>query len=88
MSEYNNNAVGGPACSYATLSHYNNGGLGPRVPPTTVVGKYIVPQYSAPGYNTLMHGDVPTCSGYFNIQGAYGQDAANCSTKYVQKLCQ
>jgi hypothetical protein len=90
MSEYYNSSVNGLSCSYATLAHYNNGsaGMRPPVPATTVSGKYIVPTWSAPGYNTLMHNDVPSCSGYFNIQAAYGKDAGSCSTKYVTKLCQ
>lgn len=90
MSEYNNNSVGGPSCSYAKLSHYNNGsqGMRPPVPATTVSGKYIVPDYSPPGYATLTHNAAPTCAGYFNIQGAYGKNAGSCSTQYVSKLCQ
>lgn len=90
MSEYNNSTVSGPSCSYANLSNYNNGsqGMSPPVPATTVTGKYIVPTYSSPGYNTLSHNAAPSCSGYFNIQSAYGANAGGCSTKYVQKLCQ
>jgi len=90
MNEYNNTAVNGLSCSYTTLNRYNNGskGMNPPVPATTVSGKYIVPTYSSPGYNTLMHNSAPSCSGYFNIEGAYGKDAGSCSTKYVAKLCQ
>ena len=90
MSEYTNSTVNGSGCSYAILARYNNGsqGMSPPVPATTVSGVYIVPQYSAPGYNTLSHGAAPSCSGYFNIQNAYGANACSCATKYVQKLCQ
>ena len=88
-SEYNNTTVGGPSCSYASLSNYNNGsqGMSPPIPATTVVGKYIVPSYSPPGYATLTS-KIPTCSGYRNINSAYGADASGgCSTRYVTKLC-
>jgi len=90
MSEYNNSTVGGVGCSYATLSNYNTGnkGVKPAMQATNVTGKYIVPNYSAPGYNTLSHDSAPTCSGYFNIQGAYGGNGGSCGTKYVQSLCQ
>ena len=92
MSEYNNSTVQGGACSYATLSHYNNRSSGsmssPAVPRTTVSGMYIVPSYGAPGYSALTHGAAPSCSGFFNITSAYGKNASNCNTQYVQKLCQ
>jgi hypothetical protein len=89
MTEYNNSAVG-KACTYTNLSNYNSGstGMSPPVPRTTVSGKYIVPAYSAAGYNTLLHNSGPGCSGYFNIKSAYGKNAGSCSTKYVQRLCQ
>jgi len=89
-NEYNNTAVGSSSCAYAKLARYNNGsqGMSPPVPATTVSGVYVVPAYGAPGYNTLNHGAKPSCSGYFNIQTAYGANASTCGTKYVQKLCQ
>ena len=88
MSEYNNNAVGSSGCTYASLSNYNNGsrGMSPPVPATNTSGVYVVPVYDAPGYNTLMHGkNRPSCTGFFNIQDAYGN---NTSQEYVKKLCQ
>jgi hypothetical protein len=89
MSEYNNSAVNGASCSYANLSHYNQGcAKAPAPSANNVCGMYIVPTYSAPGYNTLTHGGAPSCSGYFNIKGAYGANAGSCNTRYVQKLCQ
>jgi len=90
MSEYNNSTVGGVGCSYASLSSYNNGnkGVRPAMQATNVSGKYVVPSYSAPGYNTLSHNVAPTCSGYFSIQAAYGGNGGSCGTKYVQSLCQ
>lgn len=92
--EYSNNTVG-PACAYATLSHYNNGGAPGLMASTRpavgqVNGVYIVPTFSAPGYNTLQHGHSGgggSCNGFFNIEKAYGQGANNCSTQYVKKLC-
>lgn len=82
--------VSGSSCSYATLSHYNNGskGMQPPVPRETVSGSYVVPSYSAPGYNTLNHGATPSCSGFFNIGDAYKSNGGNCNTKFVKKLCQ
>jgi hypothetical protein len=92
MSEYNNTTVNGSSCSYANLSNYNNGNQGmmrPPIPATTVVGQYIVPNYSSPGYNTLSHDSAPSCAGYFNIQSAYGGNGSQgCGTQYVSSLCQ
>ena len=46
--------VGG-GCNYAQLGAYNQGfrGIRPPVPLTAVSGYYVVPAYSAPGYDTL-----------------------------------
>ncbi len=90
MSEYNNSAVGGSGCSYATLSHYNNANkqAAPAMQATNVSGKYVVPDYAAPGYNTLSHNKAPSCAGYFSINGAYGGNGGNCGTTYSQSLCQ
>ena len=84
--------VNGSSCSYTTLNNYNSstaGSLGsPAYSATTVKGYYVVPNYSAPGYNALTHGnDTPTCSGYFNVTSAYGANAANCNTQYSQMPC-
>lgn len=80
--------VSGSGCSYATLSHYNNGsqGMQPPRPAGTVTGAYIVPSYGAPGYNTLQY--EPTCSGYPTIGQAYHSKGGNCNQQYVRKLCQ
>jgi|GEM_PF-3954949 len=82
--------VGGSSCSYATLSHYNNGskGMHPPVPQGTESGTYIVPSYGAPGYGTLMHDTAPGCAGYFDIGDAYKSGGGNCNQQYVRKLCQ
>ena len=84
--------VHGASCSYVNLSNYNStsaGTLGsPAVPPTTVSGHYVVPNYSAIGYGALTHdSSMPSCSGYFNIQNAYGANAAQCDTQYSQRPC-
>lgn len=78
--------VGAPACSYATLSNYNQPS-GVPVPRSTVSGKYIVPDYAAPTYDTLQHGNgIPSCNGYFTIDRAYKSEA--CNQKYITSLCQ
>lgn len=86
--EYNNATVGGASCSYATLSNYNSGytGMRPAVPPTNVVGKYIVPAYSAPGYDALTKSG-QSCMGYAPINTAYGLNSDTASTNYTYKLC-
>lgn len=88
--EGTNPTVSGLSCSYASLAHYNNGsqGMQPPVPRGTVSGSYVVPNYAGPGYNTLMHGSNPSCSGYFNIDAAYKSKNGNCNQQYVRKLCQ
>ena len=91
MDYSSNVSVNGPACSYATLNHYNktmkgSGFLPPQ--PTNVTGTYIVPDWGMNyGYNSLTRGDAPSCAGYFNIQGAYGKNANNCSTQFKTRSC-
>lgn len=89
-NEGTGSAVSGSSCSYATLSHYNNGsqGMRPPIPRGTATGAYIVPAYGAPGYGTLMHGAAPSCSGFFNISNAYKSNGGKCGTQFVKKLCQ
>lgn len=91
MSEYNNSTVGA-ACSYATLTHYNNSNGQLRVPTDrtrSTAGYYVVPTYGlGAGYNSLTHGQkMGSCSGFFNITNAYGKNANNCNTQYVRTLC-
>ena len=96
MSEYSNQTVGS-ACSFATLSTYNNSnpnmknGMMNQVPAPMntlqTAGVYIVPNYSAPGYDTLTKGG-SSCSGFLNITDAYGKNAQQCSQKYLKKMCQ
>lgn len=78
--------------NYATLGYYNQGfrGIKPPVPMTNVSGYYVVPAYSAPGYQTLQHGG-SACGNqgnYFNIVRAYGQNAGSCITRYMGSICQ
>ena len=85
--------TGGGCGPYATLGTYNTGGgfngIRPPVPVTSVSGYYVVPGYSAPGYQTLSHGTPSGCGGpYFNIGKAYGYGAANCNTQYMGSICQ
>ena len=83
--------VHGNSCSYTSLSNYNSsspGTLGaPAYKASTVVGSYVVPNYSAIGYGALTHDVAPSCSGYFNITNAYGANAANCGTTYGISPC-
>lgn len=79
-------------CNYARLGAYTAGfrGIRPPVPMTTVSGYYVVPTYSAPGYDALTHGRRGCgCSGrpYFQVGQAYGYGAENCSTRYMGSLC-
>lgn len=80
---------------YATLGGYNqygsvyNRGIRPPIPTTNVTGMYIVPSYSAPGYDTLQHGGSSNRgSNYFQIGQAYGYGAGNCQTRYMGAICQ
>ena len=82
------------SCNYTTLSHYNAVTPGTMQhasassSPVDNQGVYVVPVWGAPGYNSLTHGNqAPTCIGHFNISQAYGANAANCNTRFVQRLC-
>ena len=86
-----NGGYSGGCGPYATLGKYTGGfqGIRPPIPTTTVSGYYVVPSYSAPGYQTLSHGPPSGCGGpYFNIGKAYGYGAANCNTQYFGSMCQ
>lgn len=86
FSEYNNFNTGA-SCNYANLGNYNEGysmNIAPQGKTTS--GVYIVPQWTPIGYNSLS-GDVPSCSGYSDIQNAYGSKAGNCQTTYRTSLC-
>jgi hypothetical protein len=91
---YGSDAIGpnvGAGYNYAQLGSYNLGfkGIHPPVPLTSVSGYYVVPAYSAPGYDTLTHGPPGSSGGnYFSIGKAYGSDAGNCNTQYMGSICQ
>lgn len=88
-SDYNNYAAGGASCSYASLGEYN-GGYSMQVPPQGKItsGAYIVPTWSPISYSTFDPKEGrQSCSGYSNIQSAYGSDAARCQTTYRTSLC-
>jgi hypothetical protein len=81
-------AVNAAGCSYAQLLNYNAGspGMSPPVPPTTVSGYQIVPTWAyPPEYDTLIKGN--NCSGFATIISAYGENADNCNTQFVQQSC-
>lgn len=85
--DYNNFSAGGASCSYANLGSYNDGysmNIAPQGKVTS--GAYIVPTWSPISYDSLTS-SVPSCSGYANIESAYGADAASCQTTYRTSLC-
>lgn len=85
--EYFGMMAGGQPCSYSSLGNYN-AGYSMDVPPQGKVtsGVYIVPTWSPISYDSLSS-KVPSCSGYYSIDNAYGKDAANCQTTYRTSLC-
>jgi hypothetical protein len=85
--DYNNYSAGGASCSYAALGNYDDG-YSMNVPAQGKVtsGAYIVPTWSPISYDSLTS-KVPSCSGYSNIDSAYGKDAARCQTTYRTSLC-
>lgn len=48
------------------------------------VPHYNVPNYAPINTNALTHGVPGQCGGYFDIMAAYGADAGNCTTNYIQ----
>ncbi len=88
-NEYMGPSVQSSACSYATLSRYNNGTQGVVSLPVTS-GRYITPTFnSPPGYNTIStRTNTPLCVSYNTIQKSYGSGAGSCSGNFVARLCQ
>jgi hypothetical protein len=85
--DYNSSTVHNAWCTYSTLGNYNGGaGAVAPVPQTTRSGFVVVPNYSAPGYDTLTKGS-PGCGGFIDIQNAYGSCSQNCNTSYRTRLC-
>ena len=82
------------SCSYVNLQNYNSQYAGTLGKPSVgaaaraVSGYYVVPSYSAIGYNALTHGqEQPSCNGYFNITSAYGAGANDCDQQYGNRSC-
>ncbi len=99
-SEYTNRQINGAGnCSYSNLSSYNydatsamyglpmysSGPYNPGIPSMAV---QVIPQFSAPGYNTLQHdAQGPLCGNYFNVGMAYpGAGSGNC-TMFATRKC-
>lgn len=81
--------VRGSGCSYASLGSYNQAGRNMGVPHRSESqGVYIVPVFGSTSYSTLTHDSQGSCSGYFDIDGAYGGKGGSCSQRYAKKLCQ
>ena len=85
MSQFNGNG-----CQYVPLGQYNSaagGCMSNANCQSPGSGKYIVPSYGLMGYNalTVAYGSPPnaranpSCSGYRNIETAYGKNAGGGS---------
>lgn len=80
------------SCKYATLSNYNMGfGAGAVAPVpagTPSMSTVIVPNFGAPGYDTLQHGKAgsETCGNHFSIKNAYPQFPNSCTT-FTSRQC-
>jgi len=86
-SDYNNYSAGSSACSYAPLGQYTGDySMGVPFQGKVSSGLYIVPTWGAIGYDALTN-KVPNCSGYYDVNSAYGADAGNCQTTYRTSLC-
>lgn len=71
------------SCNYKNLGNYSeSSSTMPALASTTSQDKkFVIPSYGGVGYDTLNHGkNVPSCSGYFNIQSAYGSGVGNCNS--------
>lgn len=86
-SDYVNYSAGSSSCQYAPLGQYTGDySMGVPFQGKVSSGNYIVPQWGAIGYDALTN-KVPNCSGYFDVNSAYGSDAGNCQTTYRTSLC-
>jgi len=87
MTEYNNNTSSGASCSYAALGNYTaDYSLNIAPQGKQINGAYIVPTWSPISYDALTS-SVPSCSGYADINQAYGKNAGTCQTTYRTSLC-
>lgn len=82
------------ACSYTPVSSQNANQVGTlknlrsNMTAVPTAGQYVVPGYSAIGYDALTHGNAGGgCNNYFNIEQAYGAGAGSCSTSYSTRAC-
>lgn len=86
-SDYVNYSAGSSSCSYAPLGQYTaDYQMGVPFQGKVSSGQYIVPTWGAIGYDSLTS-KVPSCSGYYDVNSAYGADAGNCQTTYRTSLC-
>ena len=87
MSEYSGANQGGSSCNYSALGSYQAGySMDVQPQGKVVTGQYIVPTWDAISYDSLT-AKVPSCSGYNNIDSAYGAGAGSCQTTYTTSLC-
>lgn len=86
MSNEYSGTGNGSGCNYPNLNNYNAGySMGVGKPPAQN-GAYVVPTWGGMSYDALT-GKNPSCSGYGNINSAYGSGAATCQTSYTTSLC-
>ena len=82
-----NNSSGGAACSYASQGNYTaDYSMSVPFQGKLSKGMYITPSWGSIGHDDLTN-KVPTCSGYFDVNSAYGSNAGNCQTTYRTSLC-
>lgn len=88
-SEYSRPSVAcDSGCGYNSLGcYYGERSVMPALRAGTTKNVFVVPQYSAIGYDALTHGQSGSCQQYFNIMSAYGKDAGSCQTRYSTRLC-
>ena len=83
------------SCTYATLGTYNSPSCGTLASARSAEATsdyYVVPEYSAPGYEALTHGVTGNekcqgANGFFNINQAYGAGAGQCNQQYYKSPC-
>lgn len=96
-AEYSGRMMGSDF-SYADLSSYNKDttselyglpmyGSGPYNPGVPSMAVQVIPQFAAPGYDTLQHGAKGQYGQYFNVATAYpGAGSGNC-TMFATRKC-
>jgi len=77
--------------SYAELQSYNstnarfvNGAIQINPVPSQLI--QAIPHWGSYGYNALTHDRKATCSGYFDIEGAYPRYSQGCG-RYIKRAC-